>query len=204
MWTPLSQVLIDIIPSNLIQSMANGDMLPFIFFSILLGISMLLVGKKATSIMEGTEVANEIMMKMVNIVMSVAPYAVFALIAKAVAELGIDLLASLAGYVAVLVGALLFHLFVTLMVVLKVFSGLSPSMFLKKVRNVQEFAFSTASSNATIPASMRTVTKRFGVNNSVASFTVPFGAIINMDGTAIMQGVATVFIANIYGVEMVS
>ena len=85
---PLSQVLIDIIPSNPIQSMANGDMLPVIFFSILLGISMLLVGKKATSIMEGTEVANEIMMKMVNIVMSVAPYAVFALIAKAVAELG--------------------------------------------------------------------------------------------------------------------
>lgn len=199
---PLSQVLIDIIPSNPIQSMANGDMLPVIFFSILLGISMLLVGKKATSIVEGTEVANEIMMKMVNIVMSVAPYAVFALIAKAVAELGIDLLASLAGYVGVLVGALLFHLFVTLMIVLKVFSGLSPSMFLKKIRNVQVFAFSTASSNATIPVSMRTVTERFGVNNSVASFTVPFGATINMDGTAIMQGVATVFIANIYGVEL--
>jgi len=199
---PLTQVLIDIIPKNPIASMANGDMLPIIFFSILLGISMLMVGKKAKSFIEGAEIANEIMMKMVNIIMSVAPYAVFALIAKAVATLGIDLLASLAGYVGVLVGALMFHLFITLMIVLKVFSGLSPAMFLKKIRNVQVFAFSTASSNATIPVTMRTVTERFGVNNSVASFTVPFGATINMDGTAIMQGVATVFIANVYNVDL--
>lgn len=199
---PLSQVLIDIIPSNPFQSMANGDMLPVIFFSILFGISMLLVGKKISGFVQFVEVANEIMMKMVNIVMAVAPYAVFALIAKAVADLGLDLLASLAGYVAVLVGALMFHLFVTLMVVLKVFSGLNPITFLKKIRNVQVFAFSTASSNATIPVTMRTVTERMGVNNSVASFSVPFGATINMDGTAIMQGVATVFIANVYGVEL--
>jgi Na+/H+-dicarboxylate symporter len=199
---PLSQVLIDIIPTNPVNAMAQGEMLPLIFFSILLGVSMLLVGRKAKSFVAGAEVAKEIMMKMVTIVMSVAPYAVFALIAKSIATLGLDLLWSLAGYVLVLVGALMFHLFITLMVVLKVFSGLSPKMFLNKIRNVQVFAFSTASSNATIPVTMRTVTERFGVNNSVASFTVPFGATINMDGTAIMQGVATVFIANVYGVEL--
>jgi len=199
---PLSQVLIDIIPKNPVAAMANGDMLPIIFFSIMVGVSMLMVGHKAKPFIEGAEVANEIMMKMVNIIMALAPYAVFALIAKAVANLGLDLLASLAGYVLVLVGALMFHLFVTLMITLKVFSGLSPIMFLKKIRNVQVFAFSTASSNATIPVTMRTVTQRFGVNNSVASFTVPFGATINMDGTAIMQGVATVFIANVYGVDL--
>lgn len=199
---PLTQVLIDIIPSNPIRSMADGDMLPIIFFSILVGISMLLVGRKAKSFVEGAEVANEIMMKMVGIVMAVAPYAVFVLIAKAVSDLGIGLLASLAGYVGVLVGSLMFHLFITMMLVLKLFSGLSPAKFLKKIRNVQVFAFSTASSNATIPVTMRTVTERMGVNNSVASFTVPFGATINMDGTAIMQGVATVFIANVYGVEL--
>jgi len=199
---PLSQVLIDIIPSNPINAMANGDMLPVIFFSILLGISMLLVGSKAKRFVEGAEIANEIMMKMVNVVMSVAPYAVFALIAKVLASLGLGLLASLAGYVLVLVSALLFHFFVTLMVLLKVGSGLSPVTFLKKIRNVQVFAFSTASSNATIPVTMRTVTKRFGADNSIASFTVPFGATINMDGTAIMQGVATVFIANIYNVDL--
>lgn len=199
---PLSQVFIDIIPKNPINAMANGDMLPIIFFSILVGISMLMVGHKAKAFIEGAEIANEIMMKMVNIIMSVAPYAVFALICKAVANLGLDLLLSLAGYVLVLVGALVFHLFITLMITLKVFSGLSPAMFIKKIRNAQVFAFSTASSNATIPVTMRTVTQRFGVNNSVASFTVPFGATINMDGTAIMQGVATVFIANVYGVEL--
>jgi len=199
---PLSEVLISIIPTNPVNAMAQGDMLPLIFFSILLGVSMLLVGRKAKGFVAGAEVANEIMMKMVTIVMAVAPYAVFALIAKSIATLGLDLLYSLAGYVLVLVGALMFHLFVTLMIVLKVFSGLSPSIFLKKIRNVQVFAFSTASSNATIPVTMRTVTERFGVNNSVASFTVPFGATINMDGTAIMQGVATVFIANVYGVEL--
>ena len=85
---------------------------------------------------------------------------------------------------------------------LKVFSGLSPTVFIRKIRNAQIFAFGTASSNATIPVTMRAVTKRMGVNNSVASFTVPFGATINMDGTAIMQGVATVFIANVYAVDL--
>lgn len=199
---PLSEVLIDIIPKNPIQAMASGDMLPIIFFAILVGISMLMVGRKARSFIEGAEIANEIMMKMVSIIMAAAPYAVFALIAKSMADLGFDLLGQLVGYVIVLVGALLLHLFVTLMIILKLFSGLSPLMFLKKIRNAQLFAFSTASSNATIPVTLRTVTNRMGVNNSVASFTVPFGATINMDGTAIMQGVATVFIANIYNIEL--
>ena len=199
---PLSSVLINIIPSNPIRAMADGNMLPIIFFSILTGISILMVGKKATSLIESIEVANEVMMKMVSIVMAAAPYAVFALIAKSMAELGLDLLEQLAGYVLVLVGVLLLHLFVTLMLVLKIFSGLSPRLFLKKIRSAQVFAFSTASSNATIPVTMRTVTERMGVNNSIASFTVPFGATINMDGTAIMQGVATVFIANIYSVDL--
>ena len=199
---PLTNVLINIIPSNPIKAMSNGDMLPLIFFSILIGISMLLVGKKAATFVEGSEIANEIMMKMVTIVMATAPYAVFALLAKSMSELGIDLLGQLLGYVGVLVGALLLHLFVTLMIILKLFSGLSPTIFLKKIRNAQVFAFSTASSNATIPVTLRTVTERMGVHNSVASFTVPFGATINMDGTAIMQGVATVFIANIYGLDL--
>ncbi|WP_281054684.1 dicarboxylate/amino acid:cation symporter [Thiothrix nivea] len=101
-----------------------------------------------------------------------------------------------------MVAALFFHLFITLMLTLKLLSGLNPFTFISKMRNVQVFAFSTASSNATIPVTLRTVTERLGVNNSVASFTVPFGATINMDGTAIMQGVATVFIANVYDVEL--
>ena len=199
---PLSTVLINIIPSNPISAMAQGDMLPVIFFSIMFGVSILMVGKKATVVSDFIESLNEIMMKMVNIIMAVAPYAVFCLIAKAIANLGMDLLAQLLGYVLVLIGVLFFHLFVTLQIILKVLSGLNPVTFIKKMRNTQVFAFSTSSSNATIPVTLRTVTKRMGVKNSVASFTVPFGATINMDGTAIMQGVATVFIANIYNVEL--
>ncbi len=199
---PLTQVLIDIVPSNPIQSMANGDMLSIIFFAILVGVSILLVGKKARPIVESTELLNEVMMKMVGVVMSLAPYAVFCLLGKAMAELGFDLFLKLLGYVLVLIGVLLFHLFVTLQGVLILFSGLNPLVFLKKIRNAQVFAFSTSSSNATIPVTLRTVTERLGVNNSVASFTVPFGATINMDGTAIMQGVATVFIANVYNVDL--
>ncbi|MDO7598051.1 MAG: dicarboxylate/amino acid:cation symporter [Pseudomonadota bacterium] len=199
---PLTDVFISIIPTNPVKAMANGDMLPLIFYSILAGISILMVGRKASRLIEAAEIANEVMMKMVTIVMSVAPYAVFALIAKAIAELGLDLLSQLAGYVLVLFSALMLHLFITLMIVLKVFSGLSPSIFIKKIRDAQVFAFSTASSNATIPVTLRTVIEGMGVNNSIASFTVPFGATINMDGTAIMQGVATVFIANIYGVDL--
>jgi len=199
---PLTEVLIGIIPENPVKAMANGDMLPLIFYSILVGVSLLIVGKKAAPLIEMADVANQVMMKMVTIIMSVAPYAVFALIAKAMAQLGLELLGQLAGYVLVLVSALMVHLFFTLMIVLKLFSGLSPKIFLTKIRDAQVFAFSTASSNATIPVTLRTVTQRMGVNNSIASFTVPFGATINMDGTAIMQGVATVFIANIYSVEL--
>ena len=199
---PLSEVLINIIPANPVEAMAQGEMLSIIFFAILCGVGLLLVGRKAKPVVEFVELLNEVMMKMVGIIMALAPYAVFCLIAKAIASLGIDLLAQLLGYVVVLVSVLLFHLFVTLQLVLKIFSGLGSKIFLAKMRNVQVFAFSTSSSNATIPVTLRTVTERLGVKNSVASFTVPFGATINMDGTAIMQGVATVFIANVYNVDL--
>ena len=199
---PLIDVFSNIIPSNPISAMANGDMLSIIFFAILIGISILMVGKPAKGLVQGIELANEVILKMVTIIMNLAPYGVFALLTKAMAELGLDLIWSLLGYVAVLVGSLAFHFFITMMIVLKVFSGLSIKTFLAKIREVQIFAFSTSSSNATIPFTLHTVTKRMGVDNSVASFTVPFGATINMDGTAIMQGTATIFIANIYGVDL--
>ncbi len=195
-------MLINIIPTNPVQALASSEMLQIIFFAILLGISILMVGKKAKHLMQGVEIGNEVMMKMVHIIMSIAPYAVFCLIAQSMAELGLDLLGHLAGYVVVLVAALMLHLFVTLMVILKVFSGLNPVIFLKKMRSVQVFGFSTASSNATIPVTLRTVTERLGVDNSVASFTVPFGATINMDGTALYEAVAAVFIANLYNVDL--
>ena len=199
---PLIDVFSNIIPSNPISAMANGDMLSIIFFAMLIGISILMVGKPAKGLVQSLELINEVILKMVTIIMNLAPYGVFALLTKAMAELGFDLIWSLLGYVGVLVGALFFHFFVTMMVILKLTSRLSIKTFLAKMRDVQIFAFSTSSSNATIPISLRTVTERMGVNNSVASFTIPFGATINMDGTAIMQGTATIFIANLYGVDL--
>jgi len=199
---PVSEVLINIIPSNPIAAMANGDMLAIIFFAIIFGGSLLAFAKESPDTVKLIEQLNLVMMKMVNLVMHFAPYAVFCLIAKAVSELGLDLLKELLGYALVLVAALLFHAFVSYSFILKILTGLSPITFLKKLRTAQTFAFSTASSAATIPVTLRTVEERLGVNNSIASFTVPLGATINMDGTAMMQGVATVFIANVYGVDL--
>ena len=195
-------VFTGIVPSNPIAAMANGDMLAIIFFAVIFGVSLLSVAKDAPDIIRWVEQMNAVMMKMVTLVMHFAPYAVFCLIAKALAILGFDLLGELLAYFFVLVGVLVLHATVTLMGLLKVFTGLSPTTFLGKIRAAQLFAFSTASSAATIPVTMRTLQERMGVDRSVSSFTVPLGATINMDGTAMMQGVATVFIANIYGIDL--
>ena len=199
---PVSQVLIDIVPSNPIAAMANGDMLSVIFFAIIFGVSLLAVAKDSPEVVKVVEQLNLVMMKMVDLIMACAPYAVFCLIAKAMAQLGIELLRELLGYVLVLVFVLLLHGFVSLSIILKLLSGLNPLIFLRKMRTAQMFAFSTASSGATIPVTMRTAQNRLGIDRSVSAFTVPFGATINMDGTAMMQGVATVFIANIFGIDL--
>ncbi|MCB1402910.1 MAG: dicarboxylate/amino acid:cation symporter, partial [Rhodobacteraceae bacterium] len=173
-------VFAGIIPTNPVSAFANGDMLQIIFYAIVLGIAALMLGDASEGFYEGCQYMNELMMKVVVIVMAFAPYGVFCLIAKTFAEQGIDLFIPVMAYVATLVGALFLHLFVTLMIILKVFSGLNPMIFIRKIRPAQIFAFSTASSNATIPVTLRCVTERMGANNSVASFTVPFGATINM------------------------
>lgn len=197
-----SDVLIGIIPTNPVAAMAQGDMLAIIFYAIFFGIALLSVAKDSPDLTKFIEQMNQVVMKMVSMVMHFAPIAVFCLVAKAISELGIDLLQELAWYVLVLSGALIFHALVTQMAFLKLLSGLSIKMFLQKIRTAQLFAFSTSSSGATIPVTLRTMQQRMGVDRAVSSFSVPFGATINMDGTAIMQGVATVFIANIYSVDL--
>ncbi|GGG71432.1 proton/glutamate symporter [Salipiger pallidus] len=192
----------NIVPRNPVAAFTNGEMLQIIFYTIILGVAALMLGERSTPFVQACEFMNELMMKVVQIVMAFAPIGVFCLITKTFTEQGIGLFIPVLSYVIVLVGALFLHLFVTLMVYLKLFSGLNPFIFMKKIRPAQIFAFSTASSNATIPVTLRCVNERMGVNNSVASFTVPFGATINMDGTAIMQGVATVFLANVYGIDL--
>lgn len=196
------QVFANIVPTNPVAALANGEMLQIIFYVIVLAVAALMLGEISKPFARACEYMNELMMKIVGIVMSAAPYGVFCLIAKTFTEQGPELFVPVLAYVGTLVGALFLHLFVTLMIILKAFSGLNPITFMKKIRPAQIFAFSTASSNATIPVTYRCVTERIGVDNSVASFSVPLGATINMDGTAIMQGVATVFLANVYGVDL--
>lgn len=193
-----TEVLIDIFPSNAINAMAEGNMLQIIVFAILCGIALTLAGDSGKRILSILEDLNAVIMKLVWIVMLLAPYGVFALIAKTFTTQGFDAILPLAKYFFLVLAVLIFHALVSYPSILKIFSGLDPVHFLRKIRNVQIFAFSTASSNATIPITLQTVEHRLGVRKSIASFTVPLGATINMDGTAIMQGVATVFIAQAY------
>lgn len=199
---PLTQVIIDLVPSNPIAAYADGNMLQIIFFTILFALCILMVGERGKPIADAAERLNDVMMQVVTVVMHIAPYGVFALMAKTFSLQGPGLILPMIGYFAVVAIVLVLHGGGTLMLLLKLFSGLSPLTFLKKMRTAQIFAFSTSSSNATIPVTLRSVEKRLGVDNSTASFVVPFGATINMDGTAIMQGVATVFIANVYGIDL--
>ncbi len=199
---PLVEVFINIFPRNVIDAMAEGNMLQIIVFSILLGIALSMAGEPGKRFLAFFTDANEIIMKLVWIIMMIAPYGVFALLARTFSELGFDAIAPLLKYFFLVLGVLILHALVTYPLLLKTLTGRNPWKFLRKMQEVQIFAFSTASSNATIPVTLQTVTRKLGVKNSVSSFTVPLGATINMDGTAIMQGVATVFIAQAYGLGL--
>lgn len=199
---PLVDVIIGILPSNIVKATSQGDMLPLIVFAILLGIAMSTAGEAGKRMLSFFEDLNEVVMKLVWVIMALAPYGVFALIAQTFATQGFDAFRPLLNYFLLVLALLLAHALITYPLVLKIFSGLNPIHFLKKIRGVQVFAFSTASSNATLPVTLEVVEKKLGVKRSVAAFTIPLGATINMDGTAIMQGVATVFIAQVYGIDL--
>ena len=199
---PLTEVFINIVPDNPVKAFAEGNMLQIIFFVILFGIAMLMAGEPGRQLAEGAEKLNEVMMRVVTLVMEFAPVGVFFLMAKTFADRGIGLIVPMIGYFTVVVLALLLHTFATFPLLLSLMAKLNPVTFMRKMRPAHLFAFSTASSNATIPVTLQVVEKRMGVDNATASFTIPLGATINMDGTAIMQGVATVFIANVYGIEL--
>ncbi|MDX1705840.1 dicarboxylate/amino acid:cation symporter [Pseudidiomarina sp.] len=199
----LAQVIIDLFPTNPFDAFANGNMLQIIVFALLFGIATALVGGKPGERVKALfEDFNEVIMKLVIILMNLAPYGVFALMAKLFSETEFSAITSLGTYFVLVIAVLLTHALITYPIILKALSRMNPIMFLRKMREVQIFGFSTASSNATMPVTLETVTKRLGVHNSVGSFTVPLGATINMDGTAIMQGVATVFIAQVYLVDL--
>lgn len=177
-------------------------MLQIIIFALFTGTAMTLLGDKAAKVKAIFEELNEIVLKMVMMVMKMAPYGVFALVAKTMATFGFDAVGSLAAYMLCVIGGLLLHALLTYQGLLFATTGLNPIKFYKNFFPAIAVAFSTSSSNATLPVTIETVEERLGVNKELASFTLPLGATINMDGTAIMQGVATVFIAQLYGIDL--
>ncbi|MGR5134138.1 dicarboxylate/amino acid:cation symporter [Vibrio alfacsensis] len=198
----LGQVIINMFPTNPISAMAEGKTLQVIVFAVLFGIAISTAGKPGERIAAFFADLNDVIMKLVAILMHLAPFGVFFLMAKLFTSLGLGAILNLAEYFLVLAGTLLLHGLVTYSLMLKGFTGLSPIKFLRKMEDAIMFAFSTASSNATIPVTMETAKYRMGVDNRVSSFTVPLGATVNMDGTAIMQGVATAFIAQAFNIDL--
>lgn len=198
----LAQVIIQMFPSNPFAAFAEGNMLQVIVFALLFGISTVLAGQAGERVAALFNDINEVIMRLVTLLMNIAPYGVFCLMATLFTDLAWSTFGNLVVYFLVVFVALLTHAMVTYPLILKTLTGLNPFLFLRKMRATALFAFSTASSNATIPVTLETATKKMGVNNSIASFTVPLGATINMDGTAIMQGVATVFIAQVFNVDL--
>ena len=196
------ETILDIFPSNIIEAMANNQMLAVVFFSILFGLALNKTNHLTNNFSESFEKLNTVFMQLVIMIISFAPIGVFCLIGKFVIADGLDIFQEAFKYVTLLILVLFIHAFVTYSLILKMFTNLSLLTFFKKMREVAIFAFSTSSSAATIPVTLKTVQDNLGVNKNVASFVIPVGATINMDGTAIMQGMATIFIAQMSGIDL--
>ena len=198
----LVDTLLNIIPKNPIGSMANGDMLPIIVFALFVGVMLAKLGNRASVVSNFISQFNDIMMEMTMMVMSLAPIGVFSLIARTFATIGFSAFVPLAKYMIAVLIALAIQCFGIYQILLKLFTGLNPVKFIRKFFPVMAFAFSTATSNATIPLSIDTLYKKMGVSKKISSFTIPLGATINMDGTSIMQGVAVMFAAQAFGIQL--
>ena len=200
--TSMVDTLLDIIPKNPIESLATGNMLQIIVFAIIVGIILAKLGDKTQIVHNLFQQGNDIMMEMTMMVMSLAPIGVFCLIARTFSGMGFDAFQPLIKYMFAVMLALVIQCLGVYQILLKLFTGLNPIRFIKKFLPVMGFAFSTATSNATIPLSIDTLERKMGVSRRISSFTIPLGAPINMDGTSIMQGVAVVFIAQAYGIAL--
>lgn len=194
-------VIARIVPSNPVRALADGEMLQIIVFALLLGFAISVSGEAGRRVARLFEDLNEVVTRLVMLVVRTAPVGVFALVARTFATEGLELFKPLAGYALVVIAGLVLQAIFVYSLLLRA-AGLSPMPFFAKSRALMAFAFGTSSSNATIPVTLETLERRHGVSGAVASFTVPLGATVNMDGTAIMQGAATVFIANVYGIDL--
>ena len=199
---PIKQVFLEIFPSNPVKAMAEGNMLQVIVFAILVGVAISKSGEYGVRLRNGLNDWNEVIMRLVLMLMSIAPLGVFCLMTTVFANMGFSGILDLAKYFSNVVLVLVLHFAMTYFLLLRILAGLSPLRFFKDFYPVMVYAFSTSSSSATLPITLETLEKKMGVKKEVASFTAPLGATINMDGTAIMQGVATVFIAQAYSIDI--
>lgn len=198
----LQDILFNIIPRNPFASMANMDMLQIIFFALFFGIALtVLPEKKRKPIIDVLDSVNEAMVAMVGMIMKIAPYGVFILIAAVADRFGYGVLLSLLQYVLVAIGTMILFTLTFYPLTLRL-SGMSPIFFFKKFYEVIVTAFSTSSSNAALPINLQVTEEDLGVSRGVASFVLPLGATVNMNGTGIYHGVSTIFIAQVYGIEL--
>lgn len=200
----LLEALLNIVPTNPLRSMVEGDMLQVIFFALLVGIALAhtKVGQKGEQLYMLGEALSELFMKMINMIMQIAPFGVFALIASATGGQGLDVLSGMLKYMVLILGGLALHAGGTYVILLRALGKVSPILFYKQLMQVFLMGFSTSSSSATLPLTIQNVETRLGVSPKVSGFVLPLGATINMDGTAMMQGLATIFIAQAYTIDL--
>ena len=199
----LPDILMKIVPTNPFASLAETfDLLSVIFFGIVFGLAIAIVGDEAAPVRRFFEGVNAVMMKITDWVMALAPLGVFALLVQVISSIGLESMKQVAAYMGTVAGALLFHALITLPLLLLLLARLNPRHAFRNMGPALLTAFSTASSSATLPMTMDCATDRAGVDSKVSSFVLPIGATVNMDGTALYEAVAVIFIAQAYGIEL--
>ncbi len=199
----LVDTFVRIVPPNPFAAMTGGEMLQIIFFALMIGVSLTLIDPpKAKPVIDFFDGFSEMMIRMVGMIMTLAPYGVFALIAATVGEFGFEILGTLFWYALTVVVGLALHTFGVLPAAVRLISGIPAKFFLRGMRDPMLVAFTTSSSAATLPVNMKACEDNLGVPKNITSFVLPLGATVNMDGTSMYQAIATVFIAQVYGVDL--
>lgn len=198
---PLGEILINVIPSNPIKSMAEGNTIQVVFFAFFTGFALIMIGDKGSSVRDVISSSTTLVFKMIELVIRLTPYGVFAIMAWVIGVYGIDVLFSLGMFVVTVLLALLTQ-YIVFGVLIYATTGLNPFQFYKKMLETQAVAFATVSSKATLPLAMKELMQKLGVSKQSASFILPLGASMNMDGVAIYLGICSVFFAQIVGIDL--
>ena len=192
----------NIFPNNIFKSLSDGNIIHLLIFAVLIGISAARIKNRIRTFIQYFYDFNDVINELVKLIISFTPIAVFCILAKTFSTQGIETIMSLGGYFFTVVFVLIFHFLFTFSILIKLFTALNPVKFFHNLKDVVVFTFSTSSSSASIPFTLKAAEEKYGIDKSISTFTVPLGATINMDGTAIMQGCATFFLASLYGIDL--